>query len=166
MLHNTTTKKFLRLWPLFFLLYGCFHSQETWVLESIEGAPYSRMSLSSNVFPKTRLEFLPLREKMASFVTFSETKIIPSSGKSVRLFLRIDQQTFETTADLYEGNQRLALNQEITERIIQSLQRGKSLEMEINGYKLLISPENFLQQYSKLLNQEKSWELSSLFRHP
>ncbi len=157
-----------RIWwicPLFFLLGSCSESQKAWELESIGSSPYSRLSFRSNAFPKIILEILPLRGEMACFVTFSETRINSSSGTNAAITLRINHQTYEKTAALYEGDQRLGLNRETTDLLIQALQNGHMIEMEIGGYKTLISPESFSKNFTKLRNKKNSWDLSSHFRH-
>ncbi len=148
----------------FVFLFGCSHTSNTWELEAIADAPYSRLSFVSNSFPKIAVEFLPIQKDIACFITFLESQIVPSSGKKTTIAFHIDQHAYKKTAMLREGNQRLVLEKEEANLLIQSLLEGKTVAIEINGYHISILPDHFSESFEKLTHKKTSWEISSLFR--
>jgi hypothetical protein len=146
------------LLTLFFLFTSCVSSEEHWVLHSIGQDPYSGMSFTSNIFPKITLEFLCIRGKISSFLTLCEDSFVPGHCNTQSFLLEIDHQFFEKKGLVYEGNQRMALNEETTHLLIKALQENKSPTIEINGHKMVLSCHSFSEPFKKLLNKKKPWK--------
>jgi hypothetical protein len=163
MRHTTIIKKAKWLWLLLLLFSSCNDSKEKWELEAVGRAPYSRMSFVSDSFPKSSLEFLILHEKVSSFITFSALKIVPFCEKKAKVILTIDEKTYEKIGDLYEGNQRLALDESTTQLLVSALQQEKKVIVEVNGYKNPITFHQFSKSFDKLKKKETSRDISSIF---
>ncbi|MDE3045827.1 MAG: hypothetical protein KGJ02_04190 [Verrucomicrobiota bacterium] len=151
---------FCILHSAFCVLLSSCGSSSNWRYDSIanQESPYSSSRLLYNdPTSHLKLELLKIGDQLQAFVFLNIHRFRPSPNQMVEVTLSIDDHTFREAAPCREGKMRLLLPPSLTEQLILALQEGKPVGILIDGFQGTISPDQFADFYSKLLNGEGEW---------
>lgn len=133
---------------LAFLLTGCC-SQKNWVYkEVISDFPQfdskQLTHLSEDTFSGFEVQFLK-----GEFGTLGFLNTYIGQVPSDTVVLQIGGVFHCYQGVLMEGNQRMQLPDEATATLIQALLEGETVQVSMDNFSSLLSPENFTKKYKK-----------------
>jgi hypothetical protein len=142
------------LLALLILVSSCSPLRSRWNLEKIQTAAksssFNRLYFSScDPFSNLEFEILGNSSNIRLFLNvFSLGLPIDNPYENtVTVKMSTDEEQQHVQAYLYKGDQRLLLPPMCSEWIIENLQQGKAITIEVERYCTRLFPANFSQQY-------------------
>lgn len=144
----------MKYFLLIFFLASC-QSASSWKLEKTDSAEtkYQSTRLCSktkNAFRGLALELLQLHGRLHGYINVFTQSLRSEKGEA-KVTLSIGGETYQDTAHLLKGGQRLLLKEEMVKLIVSSLSQGKVVLISLDGYEEEIQPEKFSAYYETLV---------------
>ncbi|HSX38817.1 MAG TPA: hypothetical protein VLE95_08360 [Chlamydiales bacterium] len=133
------------------LLSSCA-APNSWKFESIDTQETlfsAARLLYSNGESPIRFEILRnIESEIYAFLSLTKYHFTPA--REVKIEFSSNEERWEETVPLLEGNMRLRFPTEMTEKIIARLQEGKQVVMMLDGFEQCLDPAGFASQYEKM----------------
>lgn len=137
---------------LFSLLSSCSKSSY-WSSSSIIGEN-KKFSGSNLVYQKPgnllQLELLKIDDEISCFLNISTTEF-SSSNKNISIDLITKTTSLSSLGYLRKGNQKIFLNEEATNFIIEALNKNEAITIKIEDMEETIDSQAFKKKFKKLL---------------
>lgn len=135
-----------------------------WIVDSIEAGDSSfdssRLRYSSSRLPSLTFEMFRIGDQIESFLNLNRAV----SADLAKVVITIGSQSIEAELPIHEGHMRMRLPTETAQLIIQSLQAGTKVVIDLDGVEETLEPARFSDSYSKFLG--KTNFLQNLIRVP
>lgn len=97
------------------------------------------------------LEMLCIHGQVRSYLQVHSQTVPPYQGnlKKALVTLQIGDETFTETAFRHEGGQRIRLSATLQDRLLAALKENKSVTIRLEGFKTVISAEEFLNRFKE-----------------
>lgn len=126
----------------------------------------SRLSYKvANIPNSMYLEIIRRREAYRGYLCVPTRSIPPhqNNPKTALISIRIDDTSESYVVSRHQGGNKLLLNQECLEKILEALEKGQSVIVQASGYTTKLEPEGFSSQYEKF---RKSSRIPKLIQTP
>ena len=148
---------------LFLIAVSCT-SSGPWELDAIAAGEKNfdsaRLRYQDPSLSPLRFEIGRTGDRLKAFLSLSRSKFNPSQEKNdfVKVIFTFDQELKEEWIPLSQGNMKLRLSPEITEAIIETLQKGEKVGILVDSFEWTLSSENFPKFYEKLVSSSIFFE--------
>lgn len=138
-------------------LCSCSTSSNNWQIDQISaGNPvYDSTRLRYASSAPITLEMLRVGNDIDAFLSLTRFRI--KEGK-VKVHFTTPAGSFEDLALVHEGNMRVRLSQEATERLIDSLRNGEKVTILLDGFEQTLEPGKFSRSFSEFLGERSFYE--------
>jgi len=139
--------------------YGCSTSSPCWQGERIAAAPpfgSARVFLSPlNQYSGYELEFVHSGEGLKLYMNVFGLEIPadPLDESNSRVFISFKDHSYTFSAQRFIGGQRLLIPLHVQNEIIETLQQGQSVYIQVGRYEANIYPNEFLQTFRRMIGQ-------------
>lgn len=143
---------------LLFVLAGCAKT-DNWAVDRIQAGDkqFDSAKLSfptQDIVNGVDLELLCIQGKIRSYLQVHSQTIPPYQGdpKAALVLLQVGDETFAGIAFRHEGGQRVRLSENLQDRIISALKENKSVTIRLEGYKAVVSSQEFGKHFEEIQN--------------
>jgi hypothetical protein len=143
---------------LLFVLAGCAKT-DNWAVDRIQAGDkqFDSAKLSfptQDIVNGVDLELLCIQGKIRSYLQVHSQTIPPYQGdpKAALVLLQVGDETFAGIAFRHEGGQRVRLSENLQDRIISALKENKSVTIRLEGYKTVVSSQEFGKHFEEIQN--------------
>jgi hypothetical protein len=148
----------LALWSLLFFAFpSCSGPSPGWQEDSAIGTSCSfnsaRLYLApANEFSGLELEFVQMRDGLRLYINVYGLEIPPETydGSTSRVFISFKDHTYHFSALRFLGGQRLLVPECVQDEMIEYLQEGQSLFIQVGRYQADIDSDKFLVLFQRM----------------
>ncbi len=148
------------LWALLLTLASsCSGPCSDWCGESAVGTPCSfnstRLYLPpANELTGLELDFVQMKDGLRLYINVYGLEIPPEADNSAysRVFISYRTYAYHFSAQRFQGGQRLLIPQYVQSEIVDFLQEGQPVSIQVGRYKSDIYPDKFLDLFYRMVN--------------
>lgn len=138
---------------------SCCNPCPEWVGDSAVGSPGSansaRLFLSpSNDLTGLELDFVQMKDGLRLYLNVFGLEIPPEPNDpdSSRVFISFREYSYHFSAARFQGGQRLLIPEYVQNEIIDFLQEGRPVFIQVGRYESTIYPDKFLDLFYRMVN--------------
>lgn len=143
----------------FLLLSSCSHPCSNWNFEETQTTCPSYQSAkiytpAQNSFDGLEVELIATLDNAWMFLNIYSTPLSGDAATPGIIAVNIValEESWQTSGVLFEGGQRIALNDEARDYIIEALLNNQPITITVDRYHAELSPEGFPKAYFKLVD--------------
>lgn len=147
------------LWALFmFFIISCSGQSTNWQGESAIGSPTSLNSARlylppANEFSGLELEFVRMRDGLRLYLNVYGLEIPPDPADpgTSRVFFSFKDHAYHCSAARFLGGQRLLIPEHVQLEMIDYLQQGQSVFIQVDRYQAEVYPDQFMSLFKAMI---------------
>lgn len=141
-----------------FLMISCSGPSTTWQGESAIGSPSSLNSARlylcpTNEFSGLELEFVQMRDGLRLYLNVYGLQIPPDAPDSStsRVYFSFGERSYHCPAARFLGGQRLLIPEHVQIEMVEYLQQGRSVFIQVDRYQATVYPEQFVSLFRAMI---------------
>lgn len=137
---------------------SCSGTCQQWCGDSAVGSPCSANSARlylcpSNELTGLELDFVQMKEGLRLYINVYGLEIPPepNSLDHSRVFVSFREYSYHFSAQRFQGGQRLLVPEYVQSEIIDFLQEGQAVHLQVGRYESTICPDKFLDLFHRMV---------------